>query len=69
MTREQIVKLAIENNLVPEVYDLLHHLVIRRLGILQDESDKLNAELRLVKKFADVNKIGAIKDILAESDE
>lgn len=67
MTREQIVKLAIENNLVPEVYDLLHHLVILRLGNLQDESDKLNAELRLVKKFADANKIGAIKDILAES--
>jgi len=66
MTKEQIVKLAVENNLVAEVYDILHHILIARLGTLQDKSNKLNSELRLIKKFADENKLDVIKDILTE---
>lgn len=69
MTKEQIVTLAVENNLVAEVYDILHRIVIAELDSLQDKSDKLNSELRLVKKFADANKLDAIKNILAESEE
>lgn len=69
MTKEQIAKLAVENNLVAEVYDILHYIMISRLGALQDKSDKLNSELRLIKKFADENKLDVIKDILVESEE
>lgn len=66
MTKEQIVKLAIENNLVAEVYDILHYIVITELGALQDKSDRVNSELRLVRKFANANKLDAIKDILSD---
>lgn len=69
MTKEQIVKLVVENNLVAEVYDILHYIVIAKLGALQNESDRLNSDLRLIKKFADANMIDVIKDILAESEE
>ena len=69
MTKEQILQLVVENNLVVEVYDMLHYLMIAKLGALQDKSDTLNAELRLVKKFADANKLDVIKDILAEREE
>jgi len=69
MTKEQIVKLAVENNLVTEVYDILHCIMIAELGALQNKSDRLNSELQLVKKFADANKLDVIKDILAESEE
>ena len=69
MTDEQIVKLAIENHLVEEVYDALHNIVIAELCALQEKSDKLNSELRLVKKFADANKLDVIKEILSEEGE
>ena len=69
MTKEQIVGLAVENNLVAEVYDILHYIVISELGALQDKSNRVNSELRLIKKFADVNKLDVIKDILAESED
>ena len=69
MTKEQIVKLAVENNLVAEVYGILHYIVMAELGALQDKSDRVNSELRLVKKFADANKLDAIKDILSEEGE
>lgn len=68
MNKEQIVKLAVENNLVAEVYDALHYIVMAELGALQDKSDRLNSELRLIKKFADANKLDVIKVILAESE-
>lgn len=69
MTKEQIIKLIMMNNLVMEVYDILHHMVMEELNVLQNESDKVNAELKLVKKFADANKLDVIKDILAESED
>ena len=68
MTKEEIVNLAIENDLVVEVYDILHRIVISKLGTLRDKSAELNAELRLVKKFADAKDLKAIKNIL-ESEE
>ncbi len=69
MTKEQIVKLAIENNLVVEVYGILHYIVIAELCALQDKSDRINSELRLVRKFADANKLDVIKDILSKEGE
>jgi hypothetical protein len=66
MTKEQIIKLIVENNLVAEVYDTLHRVVMAELGDLQDKSDRVNAELRLIKKFSDANKLDVIKDILSE---
>lgn len=52
-----------------EVYDALHDIVIAELVALQEKSDKLNSELRLVKKFANANKLDVIKDILSEEGE
>lgn len=69
MTKEQIVKYAVDNDLVEEVYDTLHFIIMAKLGKLAVESANLNSELRLVKKFADANKLDVIKDILAESEE
>ena len=68
MTKEQIVKLAVENNLVAEVYDILHYIMMRELDGLQNKSDRVNSELRLIKKFADANKLDAIKNILSEEE-
>ena len=69
MTKEQIVQLVIDNNLVDEVYVALHFMIMAELGNIRDRSDKLNSELRLIKKFADVNKLDVIKDILSEKVE
>lgn len=69
MTKEQIVKLAVDNDLVEEVYDTLHFIVIAQLGNLRNRADASSSDLRLIKKFADANKLDAIKDILAESEE
>ena len=66
MTKEQIVKLAIDNDLVEEVYDTLHFLILAKLGNLRNRIDEANAELRLIKKFADANKLDVIKDIMKE---
>ena len=65
MTKEQIVQLAIDNDLVEDVYEKLHFIIMAEIGNLRDRADKTNAELRLIKKFADVNKLDVIKDILA----
>ena len=69
MTKEEIVNLAIENNLVVEVYDILHNIVITKLVTMQDKSVELSAELRLVKKFADANQLKTIKNILESEDK
>lgn len=67
MTKEQIVKLAVDNDLVEEVYGILHYVIMAKLSSLQDKSDRLNSDLRLIKKFAGVDKLDVIKEILAES--
>ena len=69
MTKEQIIQLIVDNNLVDEVYDALHFIIMAELGNVRDRSDELNSELRLIKKFADVNKIDVIKDILSDDAE
>lgn len=69
MTKEQIVKLAVDNDLVEEVYGTLHFIVMAKLGNLRDRADEANAELRLIKKFADADKLDVIKDILSESED
>ena len=69
MTTSEIVRLAIDNDLVFEVYGALHNLVMARYGEMEKRTHELNSELRLVKKFADANKFDVIKDILKESDK
>lgn len=69
MTKEQIIKLIVENGLVEEVYADLHLIIVVKLKNLRDRIDKAEAELRLIKKFADVNKLDVIKDILSEEEE
>lgn len=69
MTKEQIVRLAVDNDLVEEVYGTLHFIIMAKLGNLRDRADKANAELRLIKKFADANKLDVIKDILSGEGE
>lgn len=66
MTKEQIVQLAVDNDLVEEVYGTLHFIIMAELENIRDRSDKLNSELRLIKIFAAANKLDVIKDILSE---
>jgi hypothetical protein len=68
MTEEQIVQLAIDNDLVEEVYDTLHFIIMAKFESLRERADEVTSELRLIKKFADVNKLDVIKGILAESE-
>lgn len=67
MTKEQIVNLTIDNDLVEEVYGALHSIIMAEFGNLRGRVNETNAELRLIKKFADVNKLDVIKDILSEN--
>ena len=69
MTTSEIVRLAMDNDLVFEVYDALHNCVKARYGEMEKKTHKLNSELRLVKKFADANKLDVIKDILMEDEQ
>lgn len=65
MTKEQIVQLAVDNDLVEEVYDTLHFIIMARFENLRERADEVTSELRLIKKFADVNKLDVIKGLLA----
>lgn len=69
MTKEEIVKLAIDNDLVEEVYDTLHFIIMAKLGNLRDKVNVANTELRLIRKFANANKLDVIKEILTEERE
>ena len=68
-TPNQIVQEAIDNNCVNEVYNLLHNIVMDRIRFLTSESIELDAERRLIKKFADVDKLDVIKTILEDDEE
>lgn len=68
-TAEQIVQEAIDNYCVNEVYDLLHIIIMDSFKFLKDKSMELDAERKLVKKFADLNKLEVIKTILEDEDE
>lgn len=62
----QIVQLAIDNNCVNEVYDLLHNIMMDKFEYLEDKSSELDAERKLIKKFADIDKLDVIKTILED---
>lgn len=64
MTKEEIATLAVENDLVEDVYGILHFIIMARMGSLQTDLDRANTDLRLIRKFADANKLDVIKDIL-----
>ena len=66
MTKEEIVKLAIDNDLVEEVYNTLHYIVMAKLGKLMNRAYDAESELRLIKKYVNANKLDVLKDILAE---
>ena len=65
MTKNEIVDLVVMNGWTEDVYDMLHHAMMREAKDLRLDRDRVNADLRLIKKYADANKLGAIKDILA----
>lgn len=69
MTKEQIIKLAVDNDLVEEVYDTLHFIVMAKLANLMNRANDAEYDLLLIKKYADANKLSVIKDILTEREE
>lgn len=64
MSEKEIVKLAIENDLVLEVYNHLHSYIMTDIDRLQLNLTKAHTDLKLVKKYADVNNLKAIKAIV-----
>lgn len=68
-TAEQIVQEAIDNYCVNEVYDLLHIIIMDSFKFLKDKSMELDAEKKLIKKFADLDKLEVIKTILEDEEE
>ena len=66
MDANEIVKLAIDNNLVLEVYEELHPIVLDEIKKEKTKVRELSAELRLIKKFVNTNNLKVIKDILAD---
>jgi len=66
MTKEEIAKLAVENDLVEDVYEILHFIIMAELSNLRSNLSESKAELKLISKFANANKLDVIKDILAK---
>ena len=70
MTKEDIVKLAVDYDLVEGVYGTLHFIIMAKLGNLEDRVNNAESDLRLIKKFVDSNDIqrpiDAIRNILKE---
>jgi hypothetical protein len=64
MTKEEIIQLVVDNHLELEVCEALHTMIFNELINLRDELKENNAELSLIKTFADVNKLDVIKTIL-----
>lgn len=69
MTKEEIVKLAIENNLVVEVYHMLHAVVIAQFSDSVRKARERDATLKVVKKLADKNRLEGIKAVLKEDEQ
>lgn len=69
MTKSEIVDLVVMNDWIEDVYDMLHHAMMKKAKDLRLDRDRINTDLRIIKKFADANKLDVIKDILAESEE
>lgn len=64
MTKEEIVVLIIENDWEEEIYNMLHTVIMKELQNSHQELDKAHTDLRLIRKFADADKLDVIKDIL-----
>ena len=68
MTKEEIVKLAVDNDLVEEVYGALHNIIVAKLRNLRDRVSTSKTDIRLLKKYAAANKLDVIKVLLEESE-
>ena len=68
MVKEEILELIVKNNLEVEVYDMLHYIIIAKMGDLAHQLGNKNSELKLIKKFANANKLDVIQDILKEAE-
>lgn len=66
MTKEEITQLIVDNDLEEEVYDMLHYIIMAKLGNLQRELTKACTDLRLVRKFADADSFDGVKLVLIE---
>ena len=64
MTKSEIVDLVILNGWTEDVYDMLHHAMMREAKDLRLDRDRANSDLRLIKKYADADKLDVIKHIL-----
>lgn len=66
MTKEEIATLIVDNDLVEDVYDILHYIIMAKLGNLQRDLTKASIDLRLVRKFADADNFDGVKLVLVE---
>ena len=64
MTKEEITKIIVENNLEVEVYEILHYIIMAELGNVKRNLKDAETDLKLCKKFAKVGELKAINDIL-----
>ena len=69
MTKEEITQLIIDNDIVEDMYDMLHYIIMAKLGNLQRELTKASTDLRLIRKFADADSFDGIKLVLIEDGE
>ena len=68
MDKNEVLELIIKNNLVIEVYDMLHNIVIAKMDDSAHQLANKDSELKLIKRFANANKLDVIKDILVEEE-
>lgn len=64
MTKEEIATLAVKNDLVEDVYEILHFIILAKLNNLTADLSEANTNLKLIKKFADIGRLDVIQDIL-----
>jgi len=68
MVKEEILELIVKNNLEVEVYDMLHYIIIAKMDDSAHQLANKDSELKLIKKFANANKLDVIQDILKEAE-
>lgn len=64
MTKSEIVDFVVVNGWTEDVYDMLHHAMMKEAKDLRLSRDRANADLRLIRRFADADNLDVIKDIL-----
>lgn len=69
MTKSEIVDLVVMNGWTEDVYDMLHHAMMRETKDLRLDRDRAWSDLQLIKRYADVDKLDVIKVILAGEKE